>query len=221
MGTVSESAAVLLPSDASTKVRFVPTADFNGTVALYYRAWDRTQGQPGKTFNIGGNTGGSSAFSVSRESAALVITPVNDKPVLKVGSSIAYSHDKPTITLAATATVTDVDSANFAGGELRVRLAVAGSSNRLAIGSGFTVDANNNVKLGTTTIGKLTANGFGTKDLIVTFNTAATKAIVQQLVRAITFKTVGGAAGPHQVLFSVSDGDGGLSAEVTKLVNVT
>ena len=43
----------------------------------------------------------------------------------------------------------------------------------------------------------------------------------QQLLRAITFKTVGGAAGTRSVLFSVSDGDGGASAEVSKTVNVT
>jgi hypothetical protein len=65
------------------------------------------------------------------------------------------------------------------------------------------------------------SNGFGTKELIITFNTNATKAIVQQLVRAITFKTVGGTAGQRRVVFTVSDGDGGISAEAFKTVNVT
>jgi hypothetical protein len=57
--------------------------------------------------------------------------------------------------------------------------------------------------------------------LIVTFNTSATQAVVQQLIRAITFKTVGGAAGQRKVVFTVSDGDGGLSAEMNKTVDVT
>ena len=45
--------------------------------------------------------------------------------------------------------------------------------------------------------------------------------IVEQLVRNITFKTVGGAVGQRKVVFTVSDGQGGLSAEATKFVRVT
>jgi hypothetical protein len=44
---------------------------------------------------------------------------------------------------------------------------------------------------------------------------------VQQLVRAIVFKTVGGAAGQRQVVFTISDGVGGVSAEAAKTVNIT
>jgi hypothetical protein len=70
-------------------------------------------------------------------------------------------------------------------------------------------------------IGKRVSSGFGTSELVVTFTADATPAIAQQLVRAITFKTVGGAAGVRKVVFSISDGDGGLSAEAVKTVNVT
>jgi hypothetical protein len=55
----------------------------------------------------------------------------------------------------------------------------------------------------------------------VTFNSAATPSVAQQLVRAVTFKTVGGSAGRRSVLFSVSDGDGGSSDELAKIVDVT
>ena len=220
MPAVADSGALLLPSDAL--VRFIPKADFNGTVKLYYRAWDQTEGTAGQTFNLSGHVGGIHAVSVATESAPLVVTPVNDKPVLSLSGTIGYVHDKPAITLAPYATVTDVDSPNFANGRLRVRITDgAGLSNRLAIGSGFTVDASGNVLQGATIIGKRVSNGFGTNELIVTFNSAATKNIVQQLVRSITFKTVGGSAGLRNVVFTVSDGDGGLSAEVSKLVNVT
>jgi hypothetical protein len=191
-------------------------------VKLYYRAWDGSQGSAGSTFDPTGNTGGSGAFSVGKESAPITITAVNDKPVVKVGSAVSYVQNQSAILLAATATVTDVDSDNFASGSLIVHIATeAGTSNRLAIGSGFTVDANKNVKQGTTTIGKLTSSGYGTKDLIVTFNTAATKSIVQQLVRAITFKMVAGSAAKRTVQFTLSDGDGGTSSIATKTVNVT
>jgi hypothetical protein len=95
------------------------------------------------------------------------------------------------------------------------------TSNRLSIGTGFTVDANNNVLQGSTIIGKRVSNGFGTNELVITFNAKATPAVVQQLVRAITFKTVGGAAGQRKVIFTVSDGDGGVSDEAVKTVEVS
>lgn len=162
--------------------------------------------------------GGTSVTSTK----SINVKPVNDKPLLGgISGSVGYVHNAAAIVVAGSATVTDVDSANFAGGRLRVRIDAADASNRLAIAGGFTVDASNNVKLNGVTIGTRTVSGFGTKDLIVVFNSNATKAIVQQLVRAITFKTVSGAAGSRKVIFSVSDGDGGLSAEVSKTVNVT
>jgi hypothetical protein len=150
------------------------------------------------------------------------VAAVNDAPVLSLGGTIGYVHDSPAITLAGGAIVSDVDSANFSGGRLRVRITDGASgSNRLSIGSGFSVDANNNVLQGSTIIGKRVSNGFGTNELIITFNTSATPARVQALVRAITFKTVGGAAGQRKVIFTVSDGDGGVSQEAVKTVNVS
>ncbi len=68
------------------------------------------------------------------------------------------------------------------------------ASNRLTIAGAFKFSGDN-VTLNGVTIGTRTANGFGTKDLIVVFNDKATKAIVQQLIRAITSRTVSGAAG--------------------------
>jgi hypothetical protein len=44
---------------------------------------------------------------------------------------------------------------------------------------------------------------------------------MQSLVRAITYRNLGGSAGQRQIDFTVSDGDGGLSAVRTKTVNVT
>jgi hypothetical protein len=220
MGAVSESTARLLP--ASAKVRFIPKPNYHGTVLLTYRAWDRTQGTIAGTFNTTGNTGGTKSLSSGSESATLTVTPVNDKPVLTLSGTIGYVHDKPPITLAPGAGVQDVDSANFGGGRLRVRITDgASSTNRLSIGFGFTVDANSNVLQAGIVIGKLVSNGFGSKELIVTFNNKATVAIVQSLVRAITFKTVGGLPGARKVVFTVSDGDGGISAEAFKTVNVT
>jgi len=50
-GNPTAATARLLPADASTFVRFVPNANFNGTVTdgLTFRAWDRTSGVSGGT----------------------------------------------------------------------------------------------------------------------------------------------------------------------------
>jgi hypothetical protein len=220
MESPSESAARLLPGWA--RVKFTPKPDFDGVVKMYYRAWDQTRGAAGDTFDLRGNTGGAKAFSIAQESATLTMIPVNDKPVLSFSETIGYVHDKPAITLAAYARVTDIDSASFDGGLLRVRITDgAAASNRLSLGSGFTVDASNNVWQGTTLVGKRVSNGYATNELRIRLADGLAKSIAQDLIRSVTFKTVGGAAGTRRVLFSLSDGDGGTSEEVAKVVNVT
>src|SRR5205823_3992119 len=79
----SASAARLLAADASTRIRFVPNADFNGTVSngITFRAWDQTSGANGGTADVTSN-GGSTAFSIATETAVITINPVNDAPVL-------------------------------------------------------------------------------------------------------------------------------------------
>jgi len=164
--------------------------------------------------------GGTSA-AVSK---TISVTRVNDAPVLGgISGSVGYVRNSAAIVLAPAATVTDFDSPNFATGQLRVHITgTIHASNRLLIGGSFTVDASNRVFLGTTRIGTRTSSGVGTNDLVVTFNASATKAIVQQLARAITFRTTGvSPVGQRVIEFSVSDGDGGASNKVTKTVNVS
>lgn len=220
MNQPGSAAARLLPDNA--QIRFLPKQDFNGQVRIYYRAWDQTQGNVGGTLNTQGHLGGSNSLSTASENATLTVKPVNDKPVLSVSGSIGYTHDTAAITLAAGAIVSDIDSPNFSGGRLRVWITDGASiSNRLAIGSGFTVDASNNVLQGSTIIGQRVSSGWGTSDLIVRFNAAVTSSVAQALVRAITFRTVNGAAGSRAVNFTVSDGDGGVSEAASKTVNVS
>jgi hypothetical protein len=175
----------------------------------------------GGTFDLRGNTGGAKAFSTAYENAGLTVKPVNDPPKLILGGTLGYVRDGAAITLAAGALVSDVDSVNFQYGRLRVRIADgASTSNRLAIGGGFTVDATGNVLQGTTIIGKRIGSGWGTSELVIAFNASTTPSVAQQLARAITFKTDGGAAGKRTILFTLSDGDGGVSGEAVKSVEV-
>lgn len=221
-GVVSEGSARLLPVDGLTKVRFIPNKNFDNQVSLTFRAWDRTEGSAGGTLSTFTRTGGQETFSSAFDIATLTMVATNDKPVLSVGGAVGYVHDQPGVALAPFGKVQDVDSFDFDGGWLRVHIAAgAGTSNRLQIGGEFTIDADNNVLLGSAVIGTRASNGFGTNDLLINFKPAATRAIVQQLVRSILFKTVGGAAGTRGVQFSVADGDGGVSDVVEKTVNVT
>jgi VCBS repeat-containing protein len=74
------SSARLLPADSSTRIRFVPTANFNGSANLWLIAWDQTQGAPGDVvdLSIGGSTGGTTAFSTAVKQGFLTVTAVND-----------------------------------------------------------------------------------------------------------------------------------------------
>ncbi|MFE1745263.1 Calx-beta domain-containing protein [Coleofasciculus sp. H7-2] len=88
--TPSESAAQLLAADADTRIRFVPSADYNGTVTagITFRAWDQTTGTNGGTANITTNgTGGLSSFSTAIETASITINPVNDAPTFTPGTN--------------------------------------------------------------------------------------------------------------------------------------
>jgi hypothetical protein len=219
MGAPSKSAARLLSADAGALVRFLPNANFNGTLRLWYHAWDQTSGSSGGTLPIAGNRGGMKTLSTASESVSLTVAAVNDKPTLTFSSTIGYRLNSAPVLLAPYAIVADVDSANFAGGQLRIRIDEgAGVSNRLSLGPGFTVDANKNVVKNGLIIGKRTSSGFGTSELVITLYSSATKVLVQQLARSITFKTVSGTAEIRRITFSISDVDGGLSAEATKSV---
>ncbi|MCB2008525.1 MAG: DUF4347 domain-containing protein, partial [Rhodoferax sp.] len=80
-GTPTLTAARLLAADALTRVRFVPAANWYGTVAsgLEIRAWDRTSGSSGATADAS-NGGSSSAFSLGRHFAGIAVNAVNDAP---------------------------------------------------------------------------------------------------------------------------------------------
>ncbi|MBK7238557.1 MAG: tandem-95 repeat protein, partial [Sterolibacteriaceae bacterium] len=79
--TPTAGSARLLAADAMTSVRFVPNANWNGTLVggLTFRAWDRTFGSAGGTADAGTN-GGSTAFSSAAASAGITVASVNDAP---------------------------------------------------------------------------------------------------------------------------------------------
>ena len=82
-GTVNDGAARLLAADASSAVRFVPNADWNGTVAggIRFRAWDQTDPGAGGVADTS-ISGGSAAFSSATVVSRITVMPVNDAPTL-------------------------------------------------------------------------------------------------------------------------------------------
>ncbi|MBI5568940.1 MAG: tandem-95 repeat protein [Desulfomonile tiedjei] len=112
-GAVSDSSATLLTPNVSTYIRFVPNANWNGTVneGITFRAWDQTGGY----FNgwTGVNitaTGGTSPFSTDTETAAITVTAVNDAPtdISLTGDTVA--ENLPADTVVGTLGATDPDS---------------------------------------------------------------------------------------------------------------
>jgi Cadherin-like/Bacterial Ig domain len=79
IGAVNSAASLLLAADANTAIRFIPDANFNGSAAIAYRAWDQTSGSAG-TYADSTNQGASFAFSTAFGTSTLVVTSVNDAP---------------------------------------------------------------------------------------------------------------------------------------------
>lgn len=151
------------------------------------------------------------------------VVAVNDAPrITATGAPMDYAVQfNPAVPVFPTANIVDPDSADFAGGFLIAFCNPTHSNNELRVGSGFSESTNANgdvdITLDGTVIGTRTQNaGFGGAELRIDFTPAATKAVVQQLVRSLTFMT--GSAGNRQVRLSINDGDGGQSAEVFRLV---
>ena len=115
------------------------------------------------------------------------VRPVNDRPVLDgISGSLGYVHNSTAMVLASSATVTDVDSDNFGGGRLRARSLIdtfyrqQPPEHRRSLYR----RRQQHVLLNGVVIGTRT-EWLGTNELMVRSTTTATKAIVQQFVRAL------------------------------------
>lgn len=101
---VSDTSAILLASDANTKIRFVPNANFNGDAEnITFRAWDRTSSSNGDIVDTSTN-GGIAAFSTATQTANLTVFAVNDAPSFTRGSDLIVDEDVSKSTIAGWAT---------------------------------------------------------------------------------------------------------------------
>jgi hypothetical protein len=169
-------------------------------------------------FVVRDGDGGVSAFR-DRE---VEVVAVNDDPVLTASGAVGYTLNGPSVLLMPTATLSDPDSLNLRDGRLVLRYAAGVSaSNRLFVGGDFSFSGQT-LRFNGIDIGERNADGgIGITELRITFNVNATRAIVQQLLRSIRFRTFD-SGWTAQRVFDVflTDGDGGESNTLTRRVNV-
>jgi large repetitive protein len=84
LGTVSQSSALLLASNAS--LRYTPDGKNGETPTITYRAWDTTGGISAGRADLTqtGLVGGSGPYSTNSDTASVTVSSVNDAPVLTV-----------------------------------------------------------------------------------------------------------------------------------------
>lgn len=165
--------------------------------------------------------GGTAEYTLPVQASAVI----NQAP--KVGAfdtQVNYTASADPILLDVDATVTDVDSANFAGGVLTVKVAANASvSDRIGIlntgtGPGQISVSGNEVGFGDEVIGTFA----GTSTLIITLNEKATPLATQALLRSLTFASVSSKPSlrMRKISVTLTDGDGGTSPLVSKNVKV-
>ncbi|QVM93924.1 DUF4347 domain-containing protein [Pseudomonas entomophila] len=166
--------------------------------------------------------------------ASVVVQPANAAPVIANlnGDSQTFSQGAGAVLLdsGSNATVTDSDSADFAGGNLTVAVSANGvaSEDVLGIrhqgnGAGQIGVSGNTVSYGGVAIGTYTG-GTGGANLVLTFNSSATAAAVQAVVRNLTYDNSNAANSIGQATrtlsVTVNDGDGGTSSAASVSVAI-
>lgn len=89
-GSPSIAQALLLPSDNTVRLRFVPDPSFHGIVTggISFRAWDQSDGNDPGTLADTRENGGQTAFSQDISSASITVTWINEAPVVDVGAEL-------------------------------------------------------------------------------------------------------------------------------------
>ena len=82
---------VKLADDEDTYVRFMPNQDFFGTTSFSVNAWDGFATLSMSTYNIANLNSATDAFSSETGLVRLTVAPINDKPIITLGTSFPAS----------------------------------------------------------------------------------------------------------------------------------
>ncbi|APW36294.1 hypothetical protein RD110_02935 [Rhodoferax koreense] len=190
-------------------------ASINATLAsagLTYAAWI-TATATEKT--------GASSYGSTSEFAANVQT-ANTAPALSVPASAAYTENAGAVALAPGATVVDTELAaagHYAGATLTLVRSGGAQAQDLFAATGALSALTQGASLvyGGTTVGTVTTNTSGT--LVLTFDSNATQALVNNVLRAIGYANSSDAPPASvQLVWSFSDGNTGVQGSGGALV---
>lgn len=153
----------------------------------------------------------------------------NLAPVIATTSGTAfYTAGSAAIVIDDAATVSDSDSPSFGAGNLTIVFSPKISlDDRLAIrhvgtSAGQINLSGNTVKFGSTVIGTYSGGFVDSSPLVISFNSNATPAITQALLRQITFANITSdpGAGSRDIRITVNDGLGGVSTPTFRSITV-
>ncbi len=148
--------------------------------------------------------------------------PVNDVPTLELNlpGAINYTRNTVAIVVAPTAAFVDADLGNYLGGMVAFRALDGNSFNRIELSGSYSINGSNEVLFNGNVIGNATSNGVGANALSISFNATSTPAIVQGLIRSVTFRTVGATSALTSTIRFVATDQSGNSAVREATVNV-
>ncbi|MDQ7250100.1 beta strand repeat-containing protein [Dongia sedimenti] len=145
------------------------------------------------------------------------IQGVNDAPVIgNMGGTLNYTENEAPKAIDSSVTVSDVDSANFNGGSLKVSFTANGTAtDQLSVlnegnGAGQIGVSGSDISYGGVVIGTVSGGANGT-DLIITFNSdTATPAAIAALIQHIAYANSSDdpSTADRTVAFTLVDGDG-------------
>ncbi|RWC29969.1 MAG: hypothetical protein EOS27_14040 [Mesorhizobium sp.] len=186
---------------ATNTFYFLPSPEFSGSVSF--------------TYGVRDNSGGIS----SPASATINVAPVNDAPIIDLNGPAAgasavttYAVSGPAKLIAPAATVTDIDSAKFSNGSLKVSITQNKSaSDQLKIVTDATVTISNGaVFVSGVKVGTVTSTGVNGSDLVLSLVNGATPAAMTTLIEHIAYSS--SSASPstlaRTVAFTLVDGGG-------------
>ncbi|MCR5864838.1 hypothetical protein [Aquincola sp. J276] len=132
------------------------------------------------------------------------------------------------VTIDTDVSVSDADSANFAGGALTLQLGNGATATEVlgvrhqGNGAGQIGVAGSVVSFGGVAIGTINGGGAGNSLLVIQFNAAADAAAVRALVENITYQNTSPPAGTtdRSLSLRLSDGDGGSSEPVAVQIRI-
>ena len=166
-------------------------------------------------------------YSIAQQ-FSVTITPVNDPPIIVIPQeNVLYTENDSPRSVASGASVTDVDSDNFSGGQLIVDFIKPHTDNHIGIQSqgtdpGLISATLSDIFWGDQRMGSY-SGGNGELPLIVNFaNTLADTASVSALIQCITYENTSERPidGTMQVRIQMSDGDGGYALSQTNTITI-